>query len=83
MRTRPRPGNGQSRSRRAGKLPFWKGDTVGRPMELGRAIGAFSGELEANLARGGPVAGRPATAQLREHARPRRAAADNLLAYER
>jgi ATP-dependent helicase Lhr and Lhr-like helicase len=25
-----------------GAVPFWKGDTVGRPKELGRAIGAFS-----------------------------------------
>jgi len=35
-----------------GKLPFWKGDTVGRPVELGQAIGAFSREAEAELARG-------------------------------
>jgi len=35
-----------------GKLPFWKGDAVGRPVELGRAIGAFSREAEADLARG-------------------------------
>ncbi len=25
-----------------GAVPFWKGDTVGRPKELGQAIGAFS-----------------------------------------
>jgi ATP-dependent Lhr-like helicase len=25
-----------------GAVPFWKGDTVGRPIELGKAIGAFS-----------------------------------------
>ncbi len=25
-----------------GAVPFWKGDSVGRPQELGRAIGAFS-----------------------------------------
>jgi ATP-dependent Lhr-like helicase len=25
-----------------GAVPFWKGDSVGRPIELGRAIGAFS-----------------------------------------
>ena len=24
-----------------GKMPFWKGDGIGRPIELGRAIGAF------------------------------------------
>ena len=29
------------RSRRAGKMPFWEGDGIGRPIELGRAIGAF------------------------------------------
>jgi ATP-dependent Lhr-like helicase len=28
-----------------GKLPFWKGDSVGRPAELGRAVGAFVREL--------------------------------------
>ncbi|HMJ80582.1 MAG TPA: DEAD/DEAH box helicase [Candidatus Dormibacteraeota bacterium] len=25
-----------------GKIPFWKGDGVGRPVELGRALGAFT-----------------------------------------
>ncbi len=29
-----------------GKMPFWKGDGVGRPVELGRAIGAFLREVE-------------------------------------
>ena len=29
-----------------GKMPFWHGDAVGRPIELGRAIGAFLRELE-------------------------------------
>ncbi|RQP11771.1 MAG: DEAD/DEAH box helicase [Microbacteriaceae bacterium] len=28
-----------------GRVPFWKGDGLGRPAELGRAIGAFAGEL--------------------------------------
>jgi ATP-dependent Lhr-like helicase len=28
-----------------GRLPFWKGDAPGRPLELGRAIGAFLREL--------------------------------------
>jgi ATP-dependent Lhr-like helicase len=28
-----------------GKLPFWRGDGPGRPIELGRAIGAFLREL--------------------------------------
>jgi ATP-dependent Lhr-like helicase len=30
-----------------GRLPFWKGDTLGRPAELGQAIGAFTRELGA------------------------------------
>ncbi len=28
-----------------GRLPFWKGDTIGRPAELGAAIGGFTREL--------------------------------------
>lgn len=28
-----------------GRLPFWKGDQLGRPLELGRALGAFLREL--------------------------------------
>ncbi|WP_210479846.1 ATP-dependent helicase [Naasia sp. SYSU D00948] len=28
-----------------GRVPFWKGDGIGRPAELGRAIGAFVREL--------------------------------------
>ena len=28
-----------------GKLPFWHGDDLGRPAELGRAVGAFAREL--------------------------------------
>lgn len=28
-----------------GRLPFWKGDTLGRPAELGAAVGAFTREL--------------------------------------
>jgi ATP-dependent Lhr-like helicase len=30
-----------------GRLPFWKGDALGRPAELGRALGAFTRELAA------------------------------------
>ena len=30
-----------------GRLPFWKGDSLGRPAELGRAVGAFVREVEA------------------------------------
>ena len=32
------------------RLPFWRGDDAGRPAELGRAVGEFTGEL-AGLAR--------------------------------
>ncbi|MEV4338666.1 ATP-dependent helicase [Streptomyces sp. NPDC049590] len=28
-----------------GRLPFWKGDQLGRPLELGRAVGAFLREV--------------------------------------
>jgi ATP-dependent Lhr-like helicase len=30
-----------------GRLPFWKGDSLGRPAELGEAVGAFTRELAA------------------------------------
>ncbi len=63
-----------------GKLPFWHGDAVGRPVELGRALGAFVGELEADLARG-DRGRRAATARLREAHDLDERAADNLLAY--
>jgi ATP-dependent Lhr-like helicase len=41
-----------------GKMPFWKGDAPGRPLELGRALGAFLREVgsatpEAGTARAG------------------------------
>ncbi|HEX5239909.1 MAG TPA: hypothetical protein VFW20_02825, partial [Candidatus Limnocylindrales bacterium] len=41
-----------------GKLPFWKGDMVGRPIELGRAIGAFNRDAEADLGHGPTGTGR-------------------------
>ena len=56
-----------------GRLPFWKGDTPGRPAELGQAIGSFVREvaaLPADTARA-----RIASAGLD------RWAVDNLLAY--
>ena len=56
-----------------GRLPFWKGDTLGRPVELGRALGAFIREL------GGLS---PAQARARVMAAGLDDwAADNLLAY--
>ena len=30
-----------------GRMPFWKGDSLGRPVELGRALGAFVREIAA------------------------------------
>ena len=57
-----------------GKMPFWKGDRVGRPIELGRAMGAFLRELE-------PMAPEAAVTRLeRDHALDE-LAARNLVAY--
>jgi len=63
-----------------GKLPFWKGDAVGRPIELGRALGAFVREAEADLARG-EKGRRTATSRLRKHHDLDQLAAENLVAY--
>ncbi len=63
-----------------GKLPFWKGDAVGRPIELGRALGAFVGEIEADLGRGAKGR-RDAGTRLREYHDLDERAAENLLAY--
>jgi ATP-dependent Lhr-like helicase len=63
-----------------GKLPFWKGDASGRPIELGRAIGAFIRDVEGDLARG--AAGRETViARLREQHHLDALAAENLVAY--
>ncbi len=56
-----------------GRLPFWHGDTPGRPAELGRALGAFTREL----ARLGPAGAR----QRIQAAGLDEWATDNLLAY--
>ncbi len=56
-----------------GRLPFWKGDTLGRPVELGRALGAFTREL-------GALSPADATARVRA-AGLDEWAAGNLLAY--
>jgi ATP-dependent Lhr-like helicase len=37
---RPAPGE-------PGRLPFWRGDSIGRPYDLGRAVGAFVREIAA------------------------------------
>ena len=63
-----------------GKLPFWHGDTPGRPAELGQAIGAFCRELSAMKGEG-EVGGEPeATRKLRQ-AGLDELAARNLLRY--
>ncbi len=56
-----------------GRLPFWHGDAAGRPVELGRAIGAFVRELSA-------LDATAATARLRK-AGLDDWAASNTLAY--
>ncbi|AHI00076.1 hypothetical protein KALB_6717 [Kutzneria albida DSM 43870] len=55
------------------RLPFWKGDAQGRPLELGRALGAFVREL--STMDGEAARERAAAAGLDEWAR------DNLFAY--
>ncbi len=57
-----------------GKMPFWHGDAIGRPIELGRAIGAFLRELE-------PMTPADAVARLRESHALDELAARNLVAY--
>ena len=65
-----------------GKLPFWKGDAVGRPIELGRAMGAFARQTEEELAEGPEGPGEGAATRLRKDDHDLDAlAAENLLAY--
>ncbi|MCW2632801.1 MAG: associated domain protein, partial [Pseudonocardia sp.] len=55
------------------RMPFWKGDAPGRPLELGRAVGAFVREMSS-----------AAPEQARERATAAgldRWATDNLIAY--
>jgi len=58
-----------------GRLPFWKGDSPGRPAELGRAVGAWVRELETLAATDGPLTERLRDAGLDAWA------TDNLVAY--
>ena len=55
-----------------GAVPFWRGDGVGRPAELGRAIGEFAREAVSSTAK----------ALAKDYDLDRRAA-ENLLAYLR
>ncbi len=57
-----------------GKMPFWLGDKPGRPLELGRAIGAVTRELAA-------APHDRAVGRLREEFGLDRLAAENLVAY--
>src|SRR5213075_2863418 len=57
-----------------GKMPFWKGDRAGRPLELGLAIGRLMHDL-IRLAPGAAI-----DRLLRDHDLDRRAA-ENLLQY--
>jgi len=63
-----------------GKLPFWHGDAVGRPVELGREIGAFIRETEADLAKGAKGRAQAGERLRRDHDLDD-LAAENLLAY--
>ncbi|KUM36813.1 DNA glycosylase AlkZ-like family protein [Arthrobacter sp. EPSL27] len=56
-----------------GKLPFWKGDSLGRPVDLGRALGAFVRELSATDV--GPATERCKASGLDDFA------ANNLIQY--
>jgi ATP-dependent Lhr-like helicase len=57
-----------------GKLPFWHGEGVGRPIELGRALGAFVREV-------GALEGPVAEERLQREYHLDRRAARNLVAY--
>ncbi len=57
-----------------GAIPFWKGEGVGRPYELGEAVGRLARELVA----AGPER---AAARLRDESAFDRRAATNLVAY--
>ncbi len=62
-----------------GKLPYWHGDSLGRPAELGAAIGAYVRELGA-LLRGGEAGREKALARVTAGGLDAYAA-DNLLSY--
>jgi ATP-dependent Lhr-like helicase len=57
-----------------GKMPFWHGDRPGRPLELGRALGAFVRELRA-------LSEEAALDRLQQHYNLDLWAATNLLDY--
>ncbi|TAM64403.1 MAG: DEAD/DEAH box helicase, partial [Chloroflexota bacterium] len=63
-----------------GRVPFWKGDRPGRPLELGRALGAFS-RAYADAARSDGAARRRALARLAAENDLDDLAGSNLLDY--
>ncbi|MEP7379075.1 MAG: DEAD/DEAH box helicase, partial [Chloroflexota bacterium] len=63
-----------------GKVPFWKGDGPGRPVELGRALGELTRNLGDAVAEGGRGRARAEKALRDEHALDE-LAAKNLLDY--
>ena len=64
-----------------GRLPFWTGDALGRPVELGRAIGACVREIATSTT----ATNRDSMAAIPDAMRPvlDEWAADNLVAYVR
>jgi ATP-dependent Lhr-like helicase len=60
-----------------GKMPFWRGEGPGRPIELGRALGAFCRVLDDRLAHDPAGAHAWLTAECKLDG----FAADNLIAY--
>ena len=56
-----------------GRVPFWRGDGIGRPAELGRAIGAFTREIATSSAES--IRDRVASGGLDERA------VNNLIAF--
>jgi ATP-dependent Lhr-like helicase len=63
-----------------GKIPFWHGDGLGRPIELGRALGEFTRQLEGDMA-GGERGRARARKRLLEHHDLDDLAVDNVLGY--
>jgi ATP-dependent Lhr-like helicase len=67
-----------------GKMPFWHGDRPGRPLELGRALGAFVREirdLSTRVTRGQTPRDALAIERLMEHYSLDAFAATNLVQY--
>ena len=63
-----------------GKIPFWHGDGLGRPIEIGRALGEFTRQLEGDLAAGERGRSR-ARSRLRANHDLDELAVDNVIAY--